>query len=104
MDVKTYDQTHIGEDALKEAKNFLKENMNAHILFWNGRTIAVQLPNAVELKVTKCDPGVRGDTVSGALKPATMETGFTLNVPLFINEGDTLRIDTRTGQYITRVG
>jgi elongation factor P len=104
MDVKTYDQTHIGEDALKEARNFLKENMNAHILFWNGRTIAVQLPNAVELKVTKCDPGVRGDTVSGALKPATMETGFTLNVPLFINEGDTLRIDTRTGQYITRVG
>jgi elongation factor P len=104
MDVKTYEQTHIGEDSLKEAKNFLKENMNAHILFWNGRTIAVELPNTVELKVKKCDPGVRGDTVSGAMKPATLETGFTLNVPLFINEGDILKIDTRNGQYLTRVG
>jgi elongation factor P len=104
MDVKSYEQTHINEDSLKEAKNFLKENMNAHILFWNGRAIAVDLPNAVELRVAKCDPGVRGDTVSGAMKPATLETGFTLNVPLFINEGDILKIDTRTGQYLTRVG
>jgi len=104
MDVKTYDQTHIGEDSLKEAKNFLKENMNAHVLFWNGRAITVELPNTVELKVTKCDPGVRGDTVSGAMKPATLETGYTLNVPLFINEGDILKIDTRNGQYLTRVG
>jgi elongation factor P len=104
MDVKTYDQTHIGEDSLKEAKNFLKENMNAHVLFWNGRAITVELPNTVELRVTKCDPGVRGDTVSGAMKPATLETGYTLNVPLFINEGDVLKIDTRNGQYLTRVG
>lgn len=104
MDVKTYDQTHVDEKGLGLAKNFLKENENAHILFWNGRAITVQLPNAVELRVTKCDPGVRGDTVSGAMKPATLETGFTLNVPLFINEGDVLRIDTRTGAYITRVG
>jgi elongation factor P len=104
MDVKTYDQVHIGEEALKEGKNFLKENMNAHILFWNGRAISAELPNTVELRVTKCDPGVRGDTVSGALKPATLETGYTLNVPLFINEGDILKIDTRNGQYLTRVG
>jgi elongation factor P len=102
--VKTYDQVHIGEEALKEGKNFLKENMNAHILFWNGRAISAELPNTVELRVRKCDPGVRGDTVSGALKPATLETGYTLNVPLFINEGDVLKIDTRNGQYLTRVG
>ena len=104
MDVKNYEQTHIDEKGLGPAKNFLKENMNAHVLFWNGRAITVELPNAVELHVTKCDPGVRGDTVSGAMKPATLETGFTLNVPLFINEGDILKIDTRNGEYLTRVG
>ena len=104
MDVKTYDQVHIGEEALGEGKNFLKENTNAHILFWNGRAISAEMPNTVELRVTKCDPGVRGDTVSGAMKPATLETGYTLNVPLFINEGDILKIDTRNGQYLTRVG
>ena len=104
MDVKNYEQTHIGEAALGDRKSFLKENMNAHILFWNGRAIVVELPNTVELKVTKCDPGVRGDTVSGAMKPATLETGYTINVPLFINEGDILKIDTRNGSYVTRVG
>jgi elongation factor P len=104
MDTKNYEQTHIDDKGLGETKNFLKENENTKVLFWNGRAIQVVMGNAVELKVTKCDPGVRGDTVSGALKPATVETGYTLNVPLFINEGDTLRIDTRTGAYITRVG
>ena len=104
MDSKNYEQSHIDEAGLGEAKNFLKENMEASVLFWNGRAISVDLPNAVELRVKKCDPGVRGDTVSGAMKPATLETGYTLNVPLFINEGDVLKIDTRTGQYLTRVG
>src|SRR5438067_4129796 len=104
MDSKTYEQSHIDEKGLGESRNFLKENMDASVLFWNGRAISVDLPNAVELKVVKCDPGVRGDTVSGAMKPATLETGYTLNVPLFINEGDTLKIDTRTGEYLTRVG
>lgn len=104
MDSKTYEQTFIPEKALGEAKNFLKENVTAHILFHNGKAIGVSLPNAVELKVAKCDPGVRGDTVSGATKPATLETGFTIQVPLFINEGDMLKIDTRSGAYLTRVG
>ena len=104
MDVKNFEQTHVAISGLGESKNFLKENMNAHVLFWNGRAISVSLPNAVELRVTRCDPGVRGDTVSGAMKPATLETGFTLNVPLFINEGDVLKIDTRSGAYLTRVG
>jgi elongation factor P len=104
MDTKSFEQTPVDDKGLGESKNYLKENENAKVLFWNGRAISVQMANAVELRVTKCDPGVRGDTVSGALKPATLETGFTLNVPLFINENDVLRIDTRTGAYITRVG
>lgn len=103
MDTRNYEQTFISADVLGESKNFLKENINASILFYNGKAIGVTLPNSVDLKVTKCDPGVRGDTVSGALKPATMETGYTVNVPLFINEGDILKIDTRDGKYLTRV-
>jgi elongation factor P len=103
MDTRNHEQTFISEKVLGEAKNFLKENINAAILFYNGKAIGVTLPNSVDLKVTKCDPGIRGDTVSGALKPATLETGYTVNVPLFINEGDVLKIDTRDGKYLTRV-
>jgi elongation factor P len=103
MDSKTYDQTFLSKEQLGEARNFLKENITAHILFYKGRPIGVQVPNAVDLKVTTCDPGMRGDTVSGAQKPATVETGYVVTVPLFINEGDIVRIDTRTGEYLTRV-
>lgn len=103
MDSKTYEQTYLSEAQLGESKNFLKENITASILFYNGKAIGVTLPNSVELKVVECDPGVRGDTVSGATKPAKLETGYTLNVPLFINEGDVLKIDTRDGKYLTRV-
>lgn len=109
MDTKTFDQVNLNEDALgtgkevDDAVNFLKENIDTHVMFYNGRPIGVTLPNAVDLKVVKCDPGVRGDTVSGAMKPATLESGYTLSVPLFINEGDILKIDTRSGDYLTRV-
>lgn len=103
MDTRSFEQTFLGEGVLHEAKNFLKENINASILFFNGSAIGVSLPNSVDLKVVKCDPGIRGDTVSGALKPATLETGYTVSVPLFINEGDVLKIDTRDGKYLTRV-
>jgi elongation factor P len=103
MDTRNYEQTFISEKVLGEQKNFLKENINASILFYNGKAIGVSLPNSVDLKVTKCDPGIRGDTVSGALKPAELETGYSVNVPLFINEGDVLKIDTRDGKYLTRV-
>lgn len=103
MDTRNYEQTFLSEKVLGENKNFLKENINVSVLFYNGKAIGVTLPNSVDLKVAKCDPGVRGDTVSGALKPATMETGYTVNVPLFINEGDVLKIDTRDGKYLTRV-
>ncbi len=103
MDTRNYEQTFLGEKVLGDAKNFLKENITVSVVFWNGKAIAVNLPNSVDLKVTECDPGVRGDTVSGALKPAKLETGYTVNVPLFINEGDVLKIDTRDGKYLTRV-
>ncbi|ADO74195.1 elongation factor P [Stigmatella aurantiaca] len=103
MDTRNYEQTFLSEKVLGEAKNFLKENINVSVLFYNGKAIGVTLPNSVDLKVTKCDPGVRGDTVSGALKPAELETGYSVNVPLFINEGDVLKIDTRDGKYLTRV-
>ncbi|MDC0709772.1 elongation factor P [Stigmatella sp. ncwal1] len=103
MDTRNYEQTFLSEKVLGEAKNFLKENINVSVLFYNGKAIGVTLPNSVDLKVTQCDPGVRGDTVSGALKPAKLETGYSVNVPLFINEGDVLKIDTRDGKYLTRV-
>jgi elongation factor P len=102
MDQKSFEQTYLGEKVLGDAKNFLKENINCSVMFYNGKAIGVSLPNSVELKVVKCDPGVRGDTVSGAQKPATLETGYVVNVPLFINEGDVLKIDTRSGEYLTR--
>jgi elongation factor P len=103
MDTRTYEQTFLGDAVLGEAKNFLKESINASVLFYNGKPIGLSLPNSVDLRVIKCDPGVRGDTVSGAMKPATLETGYGVMVPLFINEGDVLKIDTRDGKYLTRV-
>jgi elongation factor P len=103
MDTRNYEQTFVNEKVLADSKNFLKENVNASILFYNGKAIGVSLPNSVDLKVAKCDPGIRGDTVSGAMKPATLETGYEVQVPLFINEGDILKIDTRDGKYLTRV-
>ncbi|MCA2976708.1 MAG: elongation factor P [Myxococcaceae bacterium] len=102
MENKTFEQTFVSEKVLGEAKNYLKENLPCQVLFFNGKAIGLTLPNSVELKVVKCDPGVRGDTVSGASKPATLESGYVVNVPLFINEGDVLKIDTRDGKYLTR--
>jgi len=103
MDTRSYEQTFLGAAVLGDARNFLKENITASVLFYNGKALGVSLPNSVDLRVTQCDPGVRGDTVSGAMKPAILETGYTVQVPLFINEGDVLKIDTRDGKYLTRV-
>src|SRR5437868_15481500 len=102
MDSKTFDQSHIDEKGLGESRNFLKENMDASDLFWNGRAISVDLPNAVGLKGGTCDPGVGGDIVSGAMKPATLVTRYALSVPLFINEADVRKIDTRTAESLPR--
>jgi elongation factor P len=103
MDKKSYEQVHIPEKTVDEAWQWMKDNLDVYVLFWNGRAIGVTPPNFVELRITKSDPGIRGDTATGASKPATLETGATVNVPLFINEGETIRIDTRTGQYMERV-
>jgi elongation factor P len=103
MDNRNYEQTFLNDKVLGDQRYFLKENVNASILFYNGKALGVSLPNAVDLRVVKCDPGARGDTVSGAMKPAVLETGFQVQVPLFINEGDVLKIDTRDGKYLTRV-
>jgi len=83
--------------------DFLLESMEVQVLFWKGNPVNIQLPNYIEARVTKSDPGLKGDTSSGASKPATLETGATLNVPLFIEEGDLIRVDTRNGEYSERV-
>ncbi len=103
MDLTTYDQITMTEENLGDAKNFLKDNMEVDILFFQGTPIDITLPIFVELEVTESSPGVRGDTATGATKPVTVETGYSLQVPLFIEEGDVLKIDTRTGQYVERV-
>ncbi len=103
MDTRNYEQTFVSEKALGDAVNYMKENVQASIMFYNGKAIGVTMPNSVDLTVTSCDPGMKGDTVSGALKPAVLETGYRVMVPLFINEGDVLKIDTRDGKYLTRV-
>ena len=102
MDNETYEQTELNKEQLGDALNYLQENMEVAIQSYKGRVIGVTLPNSVELKVTECEPSVKGNTATGATKMATLETGYTVRVPLFIEEGDVLRIDTRTGAYIER--
>ncbi|MBI3031085.1 MAG: elongation factor P [Candidatus Rokubacteria bacterium] len=102
MDLETYDQIALGEDEVGDARQFLQENTPVEVLCVDGAPIGIELPNFVDLVVVKTEPGVRGDTASGGSKPATLETGAVVSVPLFINEGDILRVDTRTGAYISR--
>jgi len=103
MDVETYDQVYLSEEQVGEAKNFLTDNLEVQILFFGDRPIGITLPNFVDLTVTKAEPWAKGDSVAGDTKPVTVETGYVLRVPPFINEGDRITIDTRTGQYVTRV-
>lgn len=102
MDNETYEQSEVTGDQLGDAVKYLKENMNISIMFFQGNIIGVELPVAVELTVVETDPGIRGDTATGGTKPAKMESGCVVRVPLFINIGDVLRIDTRTGDYLER--
>jgi elongation factor P len=102
MDTQTYDQVLIDKEALGETANWLQENLTCSVLFWNGKPIGVTPPTFVVMKILKCEPGVRGDTATNATKPATVESGAIVNVPLFVNEGETIRIDTRTGAYVER--
>ena len=102
MDNETYEQLELQKETLGTAIHFLKEEMNVTMMLFQNRVIGIDLPAAVELKVVETDPGVRGDTATGGSKPATLETGYVVKVPLFINEGELLQIDTRTGEYMGR--
>lgn len=103
MNTATYEQEFLSEDQISEAKNFLKENIICNILLFEGRPIGISLPIFINLKVEKTEPWVKGDTASGDSKPATLETGHVIQVPPFIEEGELLKIDTRTGAYVERV-
>ena len=102
MDTSTYDQVFIDASAIGSSAGFLQENTNCQVLFWNGSPINVALPNFVILPIIRCEPGIRGDTATGATKPATLSPGAVVQVPLFINEGDSIRVDTRDGTYMER--
>ena len=103
MDNETYDQIPFNYDSVKDVLNFVVENTNCTVQFYNGQPINVEPPIFVELTITKAEPGVRGDTVKTGGKPATLETGYVIQVPLFVNEGDRVRVDTRTGEYMERL-
>jgi len=103
MDNSSYDQIPIPQDVVGESRLFLKENTVVDILFWRGKPVNVDLPQFVEALITQCDPGVKGDTATNVTKPATIETGAIVQVPLFIKEGETIRVDTRSGEYSERV-
>jgi elongation factor P len=102
MNTDTYDQFPVNKATLDDALDYIKENSECNLLMYGDEVIGIELPAAVALTVTQTDPGVRGDTAQGGTKPATLETGLVVQVPLFINTGDVLRIDTRTGAYLGR--
>ena len=102
MDNQTFEQLALTSEQLGDAVLFLVENMNVKVLFFNQQPVAVDLPTFVELEVAQTEPGVKGDTASGGSKPATLESGAVIQVPLFINEGERVKVDTRTGTYIER--
>jgi elongation factor P len=102
MDNETYEQLPLNKDKVEDAMNFVKENMTVTIKFFKGEAFSVEPPNFVELAVSQTEPGFKGDTATAGNKPAILETGYKIMVPLFINEGDVIRVDTRTGEYMER--
>ncbi|MES1207522.1 MAG: elongation factor P [Pseudomonadota bacterium] len=104
MDTSTYDQVSIPETTISDSKDMMPENINVEVLFFENRAVGVTLPNFIEQKITETEPGFRGDTSSNTTKPAKISTGASIQVPLFIVVGDVIKIDTRTGQYLERVG
>lgn len=102
MEPAKYEQAALSKEQIGDVINWLREQETYQVTFWRGKAISVTPPPFLNLKVSQCDPGVKGDTVSGATKPATLETGYVIKVPLFVNEGDRIRVDTRTGDYVER--
>jgi len=102
MNTENYEQIEMEESQVGEAKDYLIENLEVNVLFFNNRPIAINLPNFVELEVVETEPGFKGDTVTGGNKPAIMNTGARIQVPIFVNNGDRIVVDTRTGQYVER--
>jgi elongation factor P len=102
MDTHTYDQIELPAAQIEYELKFLIENMEVHIMTYEGETLGVQLPNTVELQVTETEPGIKGDTASGGTKPATVETGLIVQVPFFVNQGDKLVVNTGDGKYVSR--
>ena len=103
MDMETYEQLSLSADEVGDAREYLKEQIEVDVLYIDNSPAAVEVPNFVELAIAKTEPGVRGDTAQGGNKPATLETGATVQVPLFLNEGDIVKVDTRSGEYLGRV-
>lgn len=103
MNTTTYDQIFLTRDHIVDAIDLLKENTVCNILFFDEKPIGITLPNFIDLRIVKADPWVKGDTASGSTKPATLETGYMVQVPPFVEEGETIRIDTRTGEYVERI-
>lgn len=103
MDTKNYEQVAIQGDTLGDQKNYLMPEMSCNVLFWKQRPLTIQIPQHVTMKIAHCEPGVRGDTATNVTKPATLESGAEVAVPIFINIGDTVKVDTTTGGYIERV-
>ena len=103
MDNETFEQFPLDESQLADNKSFIVENLDITLLMFNDMPITVELPTSVDLKVTQSDPGLKGDTAQGGTKPATLETGLSIQVPLFVNPGDVVKVDTRTSEYLNRV-
>ncbi len=103
MDVKSFEQITASLEAIQDSKQWLKEDYTCSVTLWNNQIILVEPPNFIETRVTKTDPGLKGDTAQGGVKPAQIETGANIKVPLFIDQGELIKVDTRTGQYVSRV-
>ncbi|NPV88688.1 elongation factor P [Coprothermobacteraceae bacterium] len=104
MDMATYEQVTLAGDIIEDVRLWLKEGMTVNVQFYQGKAVGVEVPTFVELAVVETEPGVRGDTAQGGSKPAKLETGAVVQVPLFVTEGDIVRVDTRTGEYVERIG
>ena len=104
MDSESYEQLPFSAEQVGDARKFLKENLEVDVVFWRDAPINVELPAFITAVITRCEPGIKGDTASNVTKPATLETGAIVQVPLFVKEGETIRVDTRSGEYVERVG